>query len=184
MSSLTTLARPYAKAAFGLAQDAKRQGEAGALAHWQSMLVLASQIAGNPQVADVLDSPRVSAAQAVDLIASAGGAAFNPGFKAYLGVLGANRRLALLPEIASLFVRLKQQAERQLQVRVVSATSLSDDQAKRMQAALAKRFDCAIELDVEIDQSVLGGAVIYAADQVIDGSLRGRLGKLNNALSR
>lgn len=180
MSSLTTLARPYAKAAFGLAQD----GGAGALASWQSMLTLASQIASNEQVADVLENPLISTTQAVDLINSAGGDNFDAGFKAYLGVLGANRRLPLLPEIAALFVRLKQQAERQLHVRVVSATPLDDDQVKRMSDALAKRFDCAIELDSEIDPSVLGGAVIYAGDQVIDGSLRGRLDKLTNALSR
>lgn len=180
MSSLTTLARPYAKAAFGLAQDSG----AGALAQWQTMLTLASEIAANEQVANVLDSPEVPAAQAVDLIGSVGGAQFNDSFKSYLGVLGANRRLALLPEIASLFVRLKQQAEKQLQVRVVSATPLNDDQAKRMQAALAKRFDCAIELAVEIDPAVLSGAVIYAGDQVIDGSLRGRLSKLTNTLAR
>jgi F-type H+-transporting ATPase subunit delta len=67
---------------------------------------------------------------------------------------------------------------------VVSAAPLNDDQANRMKAALAKRFNCAIELDNEIDPGVLSGAVIYAGDQVIDGSLRGRLGKLTTALSR
>jgi F-type H+-transporting ATPase subunit delta len=177
-SSLTTLARPYAKAAFGLAQ------EASSLAGWQSMLQLASQFASNEQVADVLESPLVSPKQAVELITSTGGDNFDPGFNAYLGVLGDNRRLVLLPEIATMFVRLKQQAEQQLQVRVVSATPLDEDQMKRMSEALAKRFNCAIELDSEIDPSVLGGAVIYAGDQVIDGSLRGRLNKLSNALSR
>ncbi|HKX57266.1 MAG TPA: F0F1 ATP synthase subunit delta, partial [Xanthomonadales bacterium] len=121
--------------------------------------------------------------QAVDLIAAAGGVHFDERFKAYLGVLGINRRLALLPEIASLFISLKQQAEHQLQVRVVSATALSDDQARRMREALARRFNCSIELDSEIDPGVLGGAVIYAGDQVIDGSLRGRLDKLTSALS-
>lgn len=179
MSSLTTLARPYAKAAFGLAQDSGT----GALAQWQSMLTLASQIAGHEQVAAVLESPLVSVEQAVDLIAATGGDHFDERFKAYLGVLGINRRLALLPEIASLFISLKQQAEQQLQVRVVSATALSDDQARRMSEALARRFNCSIELDSEIDPSVLGGAVIYAGDQVIDGSLRGRLDKLTSALS-
>ncbi len=178
MSSLTTLARPYAKAAFGLAQDS------GALSKWQSMLTLASQIAANDKVAEVLESPLVSVEQAVGLIAETGGEHFDAPFKAYLGVLGSNRRLPLLPEVASLFIRLKQQAEKQLQVRVVSATELDDDQARRMSEALAKRFNCAIELDREVDPSVLGGAVIYAGDQVIDGSLRGRLDKLTNALSR
>lgn len=177
-SSLTTLARPYAKAAFGLAQDGKD------LAGWQSMLMLASQIAAHEQVAVVLESPLVSTTQAVDLIATTGAGQFDERFKAYLGVLGANRRLSLLPEIASLFGRLKQEAEKQLQVRVVSATPLSEDQARRMSEALARRFNCAIELDCEIDPGVLGGAVIYASDQVIDGSLRGRLEKLTSALAR
>lgn len=178
MSSLTTLARPYAKAAFGLAQ------ESNALAAWQSMLLLASQTASNEQVADVLENPLVSPRQAVDLLNSVGGDHFDESFRAYLDVLGDNRRLPLLPEIANLYVRLKQQAEQQLQVRVVSATPLDDDQAKRMTEALAKRFNCAIELDSEIDPGVLGGAVIYAGDQVIDGSLRGRLNKLRSSLSR
>jgi len=182
MSSLTTLARPYAKAAFALAKDSG--SGAGGLAAWQSMLALASQIAANELVAQALDSPSVSTAQAVDLFVSVGGQQFDQRFQAYLGVLGDNRRLSLLPEVASMYQKLKQQAEQQLQVRVVSATKLSDDQAKRMSEALAKRFKCAIELDTEIDPSVLGGAVIYAGDQVIDGSLRGRLDKLTNALSR
>ncbi len=182
MSSLTTLARPYAKAAFALAQDS--DAGAVALAAWQSMLVLASQIASHEQVADVLDSPLVSPAQAVELIGSASGEQFDQRFKDYLAVLGENRRLSLLPEIAALYEQLKQRADQQLKVRVVSATALNEDQVKRMSAALAKRFDCAIELDSEIDPSVLGGAVIYAGDQVIDGSLRGRLDKLGSALSR
>jgi len=182
MSSLTTLARPYAKAAFGLAQESG-QG-ADALSHWQGMLNLASQIASDDLVAVVLENPLVSPAQAVELIAGAAGEGFDERFKAFISVLGVNRRLSLLPEIAALFTLLKQEAEQRLQVRVVAATPLDEDQVSRMSEALAKRFDCAIELESEIDPSVLGGAVIYAGDQVIDGSLRGRLNKLSNALSR
>ena len=68
-------------------------------------------------------------------------------------------------------------------MRVVSAIPLDEDQAGRMREALARRFDCEIELDNEIDKSVIGGAVVYAGDQVIDGSLRGRLDKLSNSLA-
>ena len=182
MSSLTTLARPYAKAAFSLASEAGQGGEA--LSSWQDMLTLASQIAGNEQVADVLENPLVSTGQAIELLTGAGGDRFSERFNAFLGVLGANRRLPLLPEITALFSRLKQQAEKKLTVKVVAATPLDDDQARRMSEALARRFSCAIELESEIDPSVLGGAVIYAGDQVIDGSLRGRLNKLSNALAR
>ena len=40
-----------------------------------------------------------------------------------------------------------------------------------------------IELENEIDAEVIGGAIVYAGDQVIDGSLRGRLQKLSNNLA-
>jgi F-type H+-transporting ATPase subunit delta len=176
--SLTTLARPYAKAAFGLAQDS------GALAGWQDMLNQAAQIASDPQVDAVLRNPLVSPKQGVELLAAAAGDRFDERFRAFLDVLGRNRRLVLLPEIASAYVHLKQQAEKRLRVRVVAAMPLDADQSRRMREALARRYACDVELDTEVDGDILGGAVIYAGDQVIDGSLRGRLGRLSQALGR
>ncbi len=182
MSSLTTLARPYAKAAFGLARDSGPGAEG--LTHWQEMLTLASQFAADEQVAGILENPLISPEQAVKLLNDLAGDRFDEGFRAFLAVLGESRRLPLLAEIITLFRKLKQAAEQRMQVRVVSARPLDEDQAERMKAALASRFNCAIDLESEIDASVLGGAVIYAGDQVIDGSLRGRLSKLSSALQR
>ena len=54
---------------------------------------------------------------------------------------------------------------------------------ERMREALARRLDCDITLNNEVDPAVLGGAVIYAGDQVIDGSLKGRLDRLESSLS-
>jgi len=179
MSSLTTLARPYAKAAFSLAKDSGQ-----ALASWQNMLGLASGFAADERVSGILENPLVSPKQAVQLLIDLAGDGFDERFRAFITVVGESRRLSLLPEISVLFNKLKQAAEQRLQVRVVAARALDEDQAERMSAALARRFNCAIDLESEIDPSVLGGAVIYAGDQVIDGSLRGRLNKLSNALSR
>lgn len=176
MSSATTLSRPYARAAFELAQ------KQGSLARWQDMLGLASEFASDAQVAGVLHNPLVPPGEAVKLLADAARDRFDETFTSFLGVLGANRRLPLLPEIRRLFLRLKQDAEKRLQVRVVSAVPLNPDQAQRMSEALARRFGRAIELEREVDAAVLGGAVIYAGDEVIDGSLRGRLQKLGAAL--
>ena len=68
-------------------------------------------------------------------------------------------------------------------MRVVSAVPLDDEQSGRLKEALASRFECEIELDNEIDARVIGGAVVYAGDQVIDGSLVGRLSKLSTSLA-
>ena len=177
MSSLTTLARPYAKAAFALAEGDH------ALARWEEMLTLASSIATDETVSDLLDSPHIGRAEAARLIADAAGPAFDDGFKDFLAVLGANDRLALLPEITRLFQRLREAAEKRLRVRVVSAVPLNEEQSARMRDALARRFDCEIELENEIDEAVIGGAVVYAGDEVIDGSLRGRLQQLSSSLA-
>ena len=177
MSSLTTLARPYAKAAFELAQGK------GVLAGWNEMLNLAGEIVSDASMAALLESPHVTAGQALDIIAEAGGGQFDGRFRDFLSVLSENGRLSLLPQICVLYRQLRQQAEKRLHVRVVSAIPLEEGQKERMSAALVRRFDSDIELENEIDAGVLGGAVIYAGDQVIDGSLRGRLTRLQNSLS-
>lgn len=178
MSSTTTLARPYAKAAFGLAQDAN------ALGAWQDMLRLAADIAAHPEVDAVLRNPLVSPREGVEVMTAAAGEHFDERFRAFLEVLGENRRLVVLPEIADAYEELKQDAEKRLRVKVVTAMPLDEGQASRMRDALRGRFDCDVELDTEIDREILAGAVIYAGDQVIDGSLRGRLERLSQSLGR
>jgi len=171
MSSLTTLARPYAKAAFELARDGSD------LAGWDDMLTLAGTIAFEESVAGLLENPHVGATRVVKLLVDIGGERFSETFRDFISVLGSNGRLPLLPEITVLYRRMRQKAENRLYVRVVSASS-------RMRDALARRFESEVELESEIDPGVLGGAVIYAGDQVIDGSLLGRLRKLEQNLSR
>lgn len=176
MSALATLARPYAKAAFELARDEQ------SLARWDEMLSLASGIAGEESMAGLLQSPHISSAQAAGIITDIAGDALDSRFRDYVSVLAANGRLALLPEITALYRRLREEAEKRLRVKVVSAVPLDEEQASRMRDALARRFELDIELENDIDADIVGGAVVYAGDQVIDGSLRGRVQKLSNSL--
>jgi F-type H+-transporting ATPase subunit delta len=177
MSSLTTLARPYAKAAFGLARD---QGELGS---WGDWLQAASQVVKDATVASWLVKPELDRSEPVQLIAEAAGVGPESPFGRFLEALAVNDRLGLLPEITQLFARMREGAEGRLKVRVVSAIPLEPEQAERMSAALKQRFESDVELHNEVDAGVLGGAIIYAGDQVIDGSLKGRLGKLQNSLA-
>ena len=177
MSSLTTLARPYAKAAFDLASAENT------LADWDGMLELVSGMAADKQLSDLLDHPHVSPLRVVTAMSDAAGERFSARFNDYLQVLAANHRLPLLFEISAMYRRLKLAAEKKLLVKVVSAIELEAGQAERMKEALTRRFKQEVDLQNVIDPDVLGGAVIYAGDQVIDGSLRGRLHKLSNSLS-
>ncbi|MGB5486846.1 MAG: F0F1 ATP synthase subunit delta [Lysobacterales bacterium] len=177
MSSTTTLARPYAKAAFELAVAENATGR------WNDMLDLARTAVTEKSLAGLLESPHASNSQVVQILSDTAGEAFDAGFKDFLSVLAENKRLSLLPEIAILYQALREEADGLLRVRVVSAFALDEDQSTRMKTALAKRFDREILLETEVDSSVIGGAVIYAGGEVIDGSLKDRLTKLSNSLS-
>ena len=177
MSSLTTLARPYAKAAFELATTDSN------LAGWDDMLSVAATVTADESMAGWLQSPHSTASKAVEIIVEAMGGDVDPRFQGYLAVLADNDRLSLCAEISRLFQQLRQEAEKRLEVRVVSATPLQESQAERMRSALTTRFDRDITISNEVDPEVLGGAIIYAGDQVIDGSIIGRLKRLETSLN-
>ena len=174
MSQALTLARPYARAAFALAQ------EAGASASWSHALGLAARIAADPQVAALLGNPRLTQADAVTLLSSE--SAGIP-FADFLALLAENRRLALLPEISGLFEEQLAEANRVVKARVTSATALPDGELETLRQALRKRFGRDVEMETAIDEALIGGAVIDAGDVVIDGSLRGKLSRLQAALA-
>ena len=176
MSNSTTLARPYAKAAFELA------GADSATGSWNEMLTLASALVTDETMANLLQSPQLTGEQVVQILSDTGGEAFDSRFTDFLTVLSENKRFPLLPEIAELYQRLQEEADKLLRVKVVSAFELDEDQATRLKDALGRRFEREILLESEIDKSVIGGAVVYAGGQVIDGSLKDRLTKLSNSL--
>jgi len=98
-------------------------------------------------------------------------------------LLSENNRLALLPDIASIYETLRAEAEGEIEAEVVSAFELEDDQRDRIAAALSKRLNRKVRIVSSVDKDLIGGAIIRAGDLVIDGSLKGRLGKMTQSLA-
>ena len=174
MSQALTLARPYARAAFAVAR------EAGALPAWSDALGFAARAAAEPQAAALLGNPKLTRADVVALLSPEGA---QDAFRNLLGLLFDNRRLALLPEIAGLFDELRFEAERVVRAKVTSAAPLADGELETIKAALRKRFGREVEVEAAIDASLIGGALIDAGDVVIDGSIKGKLERLQSALT-
>ena len=175
MSQALTLARPYARAAFSMAQDEN------ALAKWSDALGFAAQVAADPRAAMLLLNPQLTHAEAVSLLSVDGA---GESFSRFLALLAENRRLAQLPEISGLYEQLKAEAERVVKATVTSAAALPAGELEVLKAALKKRFGREVELSTAIDASLIGGAVIDAGDVVIDGSLKGKLSRLQAALAQ
>ena len=87
-----------------------------------------------------------------------------------------------MPEIAEHYETQKAKVENTVDAVVTSATELSKNQVSDIAAALKKRLGCDINVETDVDENLIGGAVIRAGDVVIDGSLRARLESLAIAL--
>ena len=181
MAEQATIARPYARAAFGHAR------EANGFAAWSALLAAGAAVAANAGADDLFSSPRVSDAQLVDFIAGVAtdsGASVGTEGRNFLALLAQNRRLAFLPAIATQFEALRAEVENTLDVEVTTAIALTEAQRQQLAAALAKRFKRQVRLAESVDASLVGGAIVRAGDLVIDGSVRGRLARLQQQISQ
>ena len=95
-----------------------------------------------------------------------------------------NGRVSALPEIADQFEALKAKVENTVDAVITSAAPLSDAQQQAMADSLKEKLGREVNVTTEIDENLIGGAVIRAGDVVIDGSLRARLDGLANALTK
>lgn len=172
MLNRTTLSRPYARAAFASARDH------GTLDRWGQNLQRAAMVSVLEPVPDLLQDPRLTREQVLSVFSDAGGEQFDTPFHNFLKTLVRYRRLALLPEISAQFEALRREDEARVHVRVTSAQAMSNDEAQSLRERLRQRFGRDVELEIEVDASLIGGAVIRAQDQVIDGSVRGQLERL------
>ena len=116
-----------------------------------------------------------SAIKGGELLASAAG-------KNLLQLLAENDRLTALPEIAAQFDALKAEAENKVKVTVTAATPVDAAIAEQIKKALQQKLGRAVELTLEVDASLIGGAIIQADDMVIDGSVRTRLQRLTEKI--
>lgn len=175
MSELTTVARPYAKAAFEYAV------EATAVDSWLEMLVFAAEVSQNETMQTYL-SGGVSVEQATELFINVCGEQLDSNGQNFIKVLAENERLLVLPQVVAQFSELKAEYEKEVTVDVTSAVELTAEQQTTLSAALEKRLARKVKLNCNVDASVVSGLVIKAGDMVIDGSVRGKLNRLASTI--
>ena len=177
MAELRTLARPYAKAAFQAAS------ETSSVQLWADQLTLLGSISAQAKVADAISSSTIDAATQVSTLTNLAGDDLGVAVNNFLHVLASNKRLLLLPSIADLFAELKADLERSVEVNISTAFALDSAVETKLTEALKNKLQRDIRVNTNIDKSLLGGVVVRAGDIVIDGSIKGRIAKLAEAMS-
>lgn len=178
MAEQTTIGRPYAEAAFELARDAN------ALGAWAEALALSAAVVADERVDTILQSPQVDAERKAALIIDVGGETLDERQRNFIRLLVERSRIRLLPEIRAQFDALRAEHERTLNASLTTAQPIDKAVSERLAKALSTRLGRTVTLETQIDETLIGGAVVRAGDLVIDGSVRGRLANLTGALSR
>ncbi len=175
MSELTTVARPYAKAAFDYAVENQ------AIEQWQDMLLFAAEVSKHDAVQSLITGSMAADALSGVFI-SLCGEQLNENGQNFVKVLVENKRLQALPEILNLFNAYKAEYEKEIDVDLTSATDLSAAQQNEISVSLEKRLSRKVKLNCNVDPGLVAGFVVKAGDTVIDGSVKSKLNRLADAL--
>ncbi|WP_305422296.1 F0F1 ATP synthase subunit delta [Photobacterium leiognathi] len=180
MSDPLTIAQPYAKAAFDFALTNN------ALEQWEQMLIVASTVASQPVIAQQIEDSEQfgehdSAAFTEMFLGVCEGLLDEHG-QNLIKVMAENGRLNVLSQVAELFHELKEDHERMVTATVTTTEPLTDEQKANLKQALQQKLNRSVELDCQIDESLVGGMLIKADEMVIDGTLKSSIHRLATSL--
>ena len=176
MAELTTIARPYAKAAFEIAVDKNN------LSGWSKMLGLAAWVSQQDAVEPLFTSPALSYVQLAENFNQIISEDQDQQGANFITYLAKNKRLQILPEISALFESYKADYEKAVDVEIATAFDLNSDIQNKLASALSNKLKRTINISYTVEKDLIGGAVIKAGDLVIDGSVQGKLEKLASAM--
>ncbi len=176
MTELATLARPYAEAVF------ERAKEAGKTEQWSSMLAFLAAVVRDREMAAIIDNPKVSDEDLIRLLLDICGEQIDVEGANLIKLLVVNGRLTIVSYIARLYEEYRAEDEGYVDVTIASAFSMTKAEQKKLEAALEKRLDKKVHMNLEVDESLIGGVLVRAGDTVIDGSIRGQLQQLAKIL--
>ena len=178
MAELATIARPYAEALFKAAGDDS--------ASLKPQLAHLAQLAGQPELRQFADNPKVPPSQVLELfdgIADSQGIGLDPHVRNLLKAVVENGRLAALPQIAARFTELVNERTGVSDALVQSAFPINDDQLRFVVTTLEKRFKRKLNPTVELTPELIGGIRVVVGDEVLDTSVKARLEQMKVALT-
>ncbi len=176
MSELSQVARPYAKAVFDLAKDAKDYTK------WTDQLAFLQAIMADEQLVQVLEDPNISNEQAGELVLSIGKGKLDKEGQNLVKLMAKNERLAAMNDVNQQFLEMRDNAEQVIEAQLITATKVDAEQKIAFEAALSRRLGKKIKLESQVDKDLIGGAVVRAGDWVVDGSVKAQLQDLVGAI--
>jgi F-type H+-transporting ATPase subunit delta len=176
MARPTTAARRYAEAAFEIAT------RDDALDAWREALATAADLLSDERVAGVLDNPAIPLDKRTQVAERVLGRRVPPNVMNLVRLLVQRGRAEMLPAVAAEFKRLLDRRRGIVEALVTTAAPLGPDEQKALRAKLAAMTGHEVELDLRVDDALIGGLTVRLGDQLLDASVRSRLERLRTQL--
>ncbi|WP_037587041.1 F0F1 ATP synthase subunit delta [Stenoxybacter acetivorans] len=177
MAEFATVARPYAKALFNLAQE-KNQLES-----WLGELKILAQVVSQPKVTALIDAPEIGYAAKADTIVSLlDNPAAGKEVKNFVYILAENKRLSVLPEVYTQYQDLALSRNHTKIATVYTAYQMNTAQFAEVVQDLEARFQTKLQATQVVEPGLIGGLKVEVGDQVLDLSIQGRLRSLYSAM--
>ena len=176
MAQRSTAAIRYAEAIFQVARNNQSYDL------WLRELSEVGHLLADEQAARVLTSPALPRDRKSGILAAALPDLSEP-VRRLLDLLGRRGRLELVPGILESLRQLINQERGVDTARVTTAVPLDPAERELIAARLSERTGKKIQIEASVDPSMIGGVVAQIGDEIIDGSVRGRLDRLRRALA-
>lgn len=168
--------RRYAEAAFQVALRDK------AVETWRSELHTAAAIVADERIGRALANPSIPLETRISTAEATFGKHIGRKVLNLVTLMLRRGRIEELPRLAAEFRRLDDERRGIVHATATSASPLTRDEIRAIIERLEQITGGRVELDAQVDPSLLGGVVVRVGDRLIDGSVRSRLERLRNQL--
>jgi F-type H+-transporting ATPase subunit delta len=173
-----SISRNYAEALLELAR------KANAATEWAALINdVASAVEQDLTLRRFLAAPQISAAEKNAVLKKAFEGKAPPLFVKFLQKLVTNRRQVLIPDIATEYGNLLDDAEGRVHARVTLAREASAADQETITKELSRALKKTVVAHIAVNPAILGGIVVRVGDTVMDGSVRRRLGALKSRMT-
>jgi len=172
------IARVYAEALFDVARDKGKLDEIH-----EQLGQVAEAIADNRDLQVFLFSPYFSSSEKREGISRVVSGA-DPELVNFLELLAEKHRMPAIFRIRRRFDEMWAKEERRLEVKLTSAVDLPPDLVEEVGKQIEKQTGQTIELETDVDETVLGGIVLQVGNMVLDASVRNKLERLRKEVAK
>ena len=170
---------PYAQALFELAKDSKQEME------WMEELKQVAQvIILLPELSQILAHPSISRVKKKEIIQTAFESKIDTTVFRFLLVLNEHNELSHLDKISDAYEECYRKKHKIEIVKITSASKLDEDQLSRLKEMLEKKLDKTLELEVQVDPSLIAGIKVQANDLVMDNTVVAKIDAMKEAINR